>query len=225
MLKADLHVHSGASHDARGSVKEILERAREVGLDVVAVTDHDSIQRSLEAVERAPQHGLLAVPGVEVSTRDGHLLALGVGELPRPDRPLRETVERVRSLGGVAVVPHPFQRTRHGAGAVTDCDAVETYNSRLLMGIANRRARKFAERRGLPGLAGSDAHTVRMVGRAYTLVDAAMDAGVDEVLEAIRVGGVEPAGRRTPVSLSARQFVLNGGRKVTGSLLSVAGLL
>lgn len=223
MLKADLHVHSGASGDARGSVREILERAREVGLDVVAVTDHDAIEQSLKAVDRAPQHGLLAVPGVEVSTRGGHLLALGVTELPRPGKPLKETVDRVRSMDGVAVIPHPFQRTRHGAGAVTDCDAVETYNSRLLMGIANRRARLFAEREGLPGIAGSDAHTVSMVGRAYTLVDAARNAG--DVLEALRRGDTQPAGRRTPVSLSARQFVLNGGRKVVGSIWSVTGLL
>lgn len=225
MLKADLHIHSGASHDAYGGVDEILERAQEEGLDVLAVTDHDSIQKSLEAVREAPEYGLLALPGVEVSTGDGHLLAIGVDELPNPGKPLGETVDRVRRLGGVAVVPHPFQRTRHGAGAVTECDAVETFNSRLLMGIANRRAQRFADRHGIPGIAGSDAHTPTMVGRAYTLLDIDHEGGADDVLGAIRNGLTSVGGRRTPVMVSARQFMMNGGRRVAGSIWSVAGLL
>lgn len=212
MLKADLHVHSVGSYDGKASVEEILDAAEDAGLDAVAVTDHDEIEQSLEAAERAGERGIVGVPGVEVSTEDGHLLALGVEDRPSPGESISETVERVRELDGAAVVPHPFQRMRHGVGAVEDIDAVETYNSRLLTGIANKRARRFAKKNDLPQLAGSDAHIAEMVGRAYTLIDAEHNA--DSVIEAIKDGRTETHGRRTPITMSLRQF----GARVPGRL-------
>ncbi|MDY7082481.1 MAG: PHP domain-containing protein, partial [Halobacteria archaeon] len=183
MLKADLHVHSRASYDAEGCVESILERAKDVGLDAVAVTDHDKIKSSLRAVEIAPSYGLVGIPGVEVSTANGHLLALGVEEIPEIGRPVAETIDEVREMGGYAVVPHPFQKMRHGVGAVTECDGFETYNSRLFTGIANRRAERFASKNGLTPTGGSDAHTVGMVGQAYTLLGTDDDS-VEGILSA-----------------------------------------
>jgi len=219
MLKADLHVHSVGSYDGTASVGEILNAAVDAGLDAVAVTDHDEIERSLEAAERAREHGLVGVPGVEVSTSDGHLLALGVEERPSAGEAVSETVERVRNLGGAAVVPHPFQRTRHGIGAVEDIDAVETYNSRLFTGLANRRARRFARKNDLPELAGSDAHIADMVGRAYTVIDAERD--VDGIIEGIKDGRTETHGKRTPWTLSARQFGARVPGRIKKALLSL----
>jgi len=131
MLTADLHIHSEASYDCDTTVEEILEAAVEAELDVVAVTDHDEIDASHEAVEAAPDYGLTAIPGVEVSTADGHLIGLGVEEKPSSGQPVESTIEAVREQGGIAVIPHPFQRLRNGVGAVRDCDAVETYNSEI----------------------------------------------------------------------------------------------
>jgi predicted metal-dependent phosphoesterase TrpH len=219
MLKADLHVHSVGSYDGKASVDEILDAAEDAGLDAVAVTDHDEIEKSLEAAERASGRGIVAVPGVEVSTADGHLLALGVEERPPAGEPVAETTERVRELGGAAVVPHPFQRTRHGVGAVEDTDGVETYNSRLFTGLANRRARRFARKNGLPELAGSDAHIAEMVGRAYTTVDAERDP--DSLIDGIKNGRTETHGRRTPWALSARQFGARIPGRVKKALLSL----
>jgi predicted metal-dependent phosphoesterase TrpH len=219
MLKADLHVHSVGSYDGKASVEEILDAAVEAGLDAVAVTDHDEIEKSLEAADRADDRGLVGVPGVEVSTEEGHLLALGVEKRPSPNEPVPDTVERVRELGGAAVVPHPFQRMRHGIGAVEDCDGIETYNSRLFTGYANRQARKFARKNDLPELAGSDAHIAEMVGRAYTLVDSEHD--VDSLIEAINEGRTETHGKRTPWTLSARQFGARVPGRIKNALLSV----
>ncbi len=216
-MKADLHLHSGASYDAEGSVEEILEKADEVGLDVLAVTDHDQIGASLEAVELSEEYDVSAIPGVEVSTADGHLLAWNVDEVPEKDRPVEETVEEVRDLGGVACIPHPFQRLRHGVGGVEDCDAVEVYNSRLLTGMSNRKAGRFARRRGLPTVAGSDAHIVDMVGQAYTVVDSEDDSA-DAVMEAVKEGRTEVGGRRTPWRYSIRQFAAGGARKAKAFL-------
>ncbi len=218
MLKADLHVHSVGSHDGTATVDEILNAAADAGLDAVAVTDHDEIEQSLEVAERASEYGLVGVPGVEVSTADGHLLAIGVEELPQAGEPVADTVERVRELGGAAVVPHPFQRLRHGVGAVHDCDGIEVYNSRLLTGIANRRARRFARRNDLPELAGSDAHIAEMVGRAYTLVDG--EASAEGIVDAVKDGRTETRGRRTPLTLSLRQFAARAPGRVRNALLS-----
>ncbi|MDY6765376.1 MAG: PHP domain-containing protein, partial [Halobacteria archaeon] len=138
----DPHIHSNASYDGKSPVEAILKWASEIGLDAVAITDHDGIDESVRAAEIAPDYGLLAVPGVEVSTADGHLLGLGIEELPEKGRPIDETIEEIRGLGGIAIVPHPFQKSRHGAGAIKNCDAFEIYNSRLVTGRSNRKAKK-----------------------------------------------------------------------------------
>ena len=219
MLTADLHIHSEASYDCETTVEEILEAAVEAELDVIAVTDHDEIRASHEAVEAAPDYGLTAIPGVEVSTEDGHLLALGVEEAPLPDEPVETTVGRVRERGGVAVIPHPFQKLRHGVGPVRDCDAVETYNSRLLTGFANWRALRFARENDLPQLGGSDAHIAQMVGQTYTEIDAERDAG--SVLDAIREGRTEVHGKRTPLLHTAQQFAARVPGRVKHDLRSL----
>ncbi|XGI83620.1 CehA/McbA family metallohydrolase [Halorutilales archaeon Cl-col2-1] len=228
-LKVDLHVHSDASHDGRSSVESILERASEIGLDAVAITDHDSISESLRAHEIASEYDIISIPGVEISTSDGHLLALGIEDLPEIGMPIDETVERVRDLGGLAVVPHPFQRTRHGAGKVDDCDAMEVYNSRLLTGRSNRKARKYAEANGFTQVGGSDAHTVSMVGRTYTEILTTIDSKIEtseNVVDSLRQGVTSIHGKRTPIHLSARQIAKGGSKKAAKSLKSaVSGLL
>jgi predicted metal-dependent phosphoesterase TrpH len=185
------------------------------------VTDHDTIAESLRAAELAPEYGLVGIPGVEVSTAAGHLLAIGVEERPEPHRPLAETVEWVRDAGGTAVVPHPFQRTRHGVrkGRITDCDAIEVYNAWIFTGYRNRRAKKFAVRNSYPGVAASDAHSAKYLGRAYTeftIEGVASKAEIDSerVVQAIGDGDAEVHGRRQPLHRSVRHYALGAGRKV-----------
>ncbi len=256
-LHIDPHVHSEASYDATDPVELILEQAAEIGLDAVVITDHDTIEESLRAAELAPLYGLVGIPGVEVSTAEGHLLAIGVEEMPPKRRSYGETIEWVHDRGGVAIVPHPFQRSRHGvrkrvldtllvdddepgtsieagdpadAGAVTadggvdeemaaaqTPDAVEVYNSWLFTGYKNRRARRFADVHGYPGVAASDAHSLSLVGRAYTeltIPDATRaDLDASLILDAIRGGSTEVQGRRTPISISARHYAIGAARQ------------
>ena len=113
-VSVDPHVHSEGSYDGHEPVELILEHAAEIGLDAVVVTDHDVIRESKRAAEIAPEYGLIGIPGVEVSTAHGHLLAIGVERMPPRGRPYAETVSWIRERGGVAIVPHPFQRSRHG---------------------------------------------------------------------------------------------------------------
>ncbi|HET7323750.1 MAG TPA: PHP domain-containing protein [Halococcus sp.] len=219
----DPHVHSEGSYDGREPVELLLEHASEIDLDGVVVTDHDTIEQSLRATELAPEYGLLGIPGVEVSTRDGHLLAIGVETCPERGRPLAETVEWVREAGGVAIVPHPFQRSRHGVKKrnLTDCDAIEVYNSMVFTGYRNRRAKAFASAHEYPEVGASDAHYLPNVGRAYTEIHIDLDAAslhperIDgrAVVEAIRTGATEIRGKRTPIHRSVRQYTMGALRK------------
>ena len=211
MLSAELHVHSSLSHDGRDPVDLILEQAEAVGLDALAITDHDQIDASLEMVKLAEAYDIIGIPGVEVSTAAGHVIALGVTELVDPGQSFEETVEAIHELGGIAVVPHPFQASRSGVLTKIDqsvviehADAIEVYNSRLLTGRANRKAERFADRHGLPKTAGSDAHVCEMVGQAVTYIDAA-EPTVEAIIEAIAEGRTEIEGKRTPWRISFRQ--------------------
>ena len=216
MLTVELHAHSALSHDGRDPVELLLEQAAAVGLDALALTDHDEIDASIEAAKQAAGHGLVGIVGMEVSSAAGHILAFGIDELVPPGLSYDETLERIHDQGGIAVIPHPFQKSRHGvAPHITDdqlasADAIEVYNSRLFTGRANRQAERFAIERGLPMTAGSDAHISEMVGQAVT------EVGVDErsadaILEAIRHGRTSVIGHRTPWHISLRQF--GGGAK------------
>jgi predicted metal-dependent phosphoesterase TrpH len=187
-LRLDLHLHSAASPDSRLSLEAAVERLGPQGLNGFALTDHNTVagHRTLRKLaERFPQYRF--IPGIEVSTRDGHLLALGIGELPPLRRPVSETVEWVEAHGGVAVPAHPARRS-HGIGRrlaetvkVPALETVNGHNSEL----ANARAAVIAARRTLGETGGSDAHDVRGVGRGYTVFPEGAET-VDDLLEEVR---------------------------------------
>ena len=216
MLSVELHTHSSLSHDGRDPVAPLLEQAASVGLDAIAVTDHDEIAASLDAVEMAPRYGLIGIPGMEVTTAAGHVLALGIDELVPAGLSFETTLDRIHEGGGIAVVPHPFQASRHGvaphisAGTLASADAIEVYNSRLFTGRSNRKAERFAAFHDLPMTAGSDAHIAEMVGQAVTEVDAD-GRTVEAILAAVSDGRTSVVGRRTPWHISFRQAA--GGAK------------
>jgi len=219
VLSVELHCHSSLSYDGKDPVEDLLSVASEADLDAIAVTDHDEIDASLRAVELAPEYDLLGIPGMEVSSDAGHVLAIGVEELVPAGLSFVATLDRIHELGGIAIVPHPFQESRHGVMAnvsreeLATADAIEVYNSRLLTGWSNRKARRFAAENGLPMTAGSDAHIAEMVGRATTQVGAE-ERSVAAILEAIEAGHTTPEGRRTPWHISIRQAAASAKRKI-----------
>ena len=202
VLRAELHCHSSLSYDGRDPVEMLLAQAEAVGLDVLAVTDHDEIDASLDAAERAEEYGLVGIPGMEVTSEAGHVLALGIEELIPPGLPFVETLDRIWEQGGIAVVPHPFQRSRHGVAPH----------------ISNRTAETFAASRNLPMTAGSDAHIAEMVGQAVTEIDAD-ERTPEAVLDAIRAGRTSVVGRRTPWRISVKQFGSGVKRRIVRALL------
>ncbi|PSQ61476.1 MAG: phosphoesterase [Halobacteriales archaeon SW_9_67_25] len=228
MLSVELHAHSSLSYDGRDPVERLLEQAAAVGLDGLAVTDHDEIDASLEAADLAPEYGLVGIPGMEVTSAAGHVLALGIAELVPAGLSFRETIDAIHAQGGIAVVPHPFQKSRSGVLAkiseeeLTVADAIEVFNSRLLTGRANRRAERFALRHNLPVTAGSDAHISEMIGRGVTHVDTE-ERSVEAILAAIREGHTSVEGRRTPWHISFRQAAGGVKRRVATRVRRMLG--
>ncbi|WP_129112764.1 CehA/McbA family metallohydrolase [Halegenticoccus tardaugens] len=228
VVRIDPHVHTADSYDSEESVERVLDRARAVDLDGVVVTDHDAIGASRRAAALASSYGLLGLPGVEVSTADGHLLALGVDRVPEPGHPLSETLATVRSLGGVGVAPHPFQRLRHGvrASAIDACgdrlDGIEAYNAHTVTGVRNAQAAAFADERGYPQFGGSDAHRAELVGRGYTEV--AVDDPTDPtaVLAAMRAGRTRGGGSRISVGGYVKKYARNARLKTLSGLRAVS---
>lgn len=226
VLSVELHAHSALSYDGRDPVELILEQADAVGLDAIAVTDHDEIDASLEAAERAPDYGLVGIPAMEISSKAGHILGFGLEEAVPPGLSYETTLQEIHDQGGLAVIPHPFQESRHGVMArisreeLAMGDAIEVYNSRLLTGRANRQAERFATSRNLPMTAGSDAHISEMVGQAVTRVDAD-ERSVDAILQAIREGRTTVEGKRTPWHISFRQAAGGVSRRVRNGVLGL----
>ena len=219
MLSAELHSHSALSHDGRDPVDLLLEQAQAVGMDVIAITDHDEIDASLQAAELAPEYDLIAVPGMEVTSKAGHVLALGIEELIPAGLSFDETLSRIREQKGIAVIPHPFQKSRSGVASnvtrdqLASADAIEVYNSRLLTGRKNRMAERFARNRDLPMTAGSDAHISEMIGQAVTKINAD-EPTVRAIVDAIREGRTTVEGKRTPWRISFRQAAGGAKRRV-----------
>ncbi len=164
-VKAELHVHSTYS-DGKCSVGKLLSAAVEKGIRVISITDHDTVDGSLEAVEvvRDEKLDILILPGAEISTLSGHLLVYGITKDIEPGMRMEDTCEMVRDLGGLAFLAHPFDFFRHGSVRLEDfrhVDGVEVFNAKNPF---NFIARRVAERRGKPGIAGSDAHSCETLG-------------------------------------------------------------
>jgi len=175
---ADLHTHSIYSYDATSTVRAVLKQAADVGLNIIALTDHDEIRGSLEAHELAPQYGIESIPGVEVSTKQGHLLALFVETLPPRGLSLIDTLIHIGKLGGVAIAPHPFNNLPGSlsmeavVGALTNPRAkavlkgIETHN--MSTQAFDSIAQKLAIYLPLAKIASSDAHIYLAIGTGRT---------------------------------------------------------
>jgi predicted metal-dependent phosphoesterase TrpH len=215
MLTCDLHVHTNYSKDGESSVEEIIRAAEVAGLDAIAITDHDSVDGAKKAL--ACETSVLVIPGIEVTTKQGHLLVLGVTEIIPAGLDVETTVAIARRMGALLILPHPYHVWRHGvarrrkAGMMV-VDAVESFNSRYIVGSANRKAERIALKLGKPCVGGSDAHNARFVGFGRTYVDA--EKNVPAILDAIRAGNVTCGGKQTPLRTYTRQSLNNTWRKI-----------
>jgi len=220
-MKLDLHIHTHYSSDGHMDVKDIVQRAKALGLNGLAVTDHNSMG-AVAKFGDFKDSGLLLVPGMEVSSDSGHILAYGIKTpIPR-DLTIEDTIARIKAAGGVAVASHPYRKVT-GLGE----DNIIRGRFRHIEGIngrtrpaGNRKAVVLAKRIGANITGGSDAHDLEEIGSAFTIVPDNVSS-VDELLEAIFKGITDAAGAQPGMkkyvgaaSGNVVRWVKRGGRKM-----------
>jgi predicted metal-dependent phosphoesterase TrpH len=209
-VKADLHVHTIYSHDSLITPKDLVFYAKKRGLTAVAITDHNTIEGALKI---AKETDFLIIPGIEVSSRNGHIVGINLQEPVQKGLSPDETVDKIHEAGGIAVACHPFAFFKGSLGKHTSAkfDAIETINaSAFLFNRSTKKAQEVADRFGLSRVAGSDAHYGPAVGYAYTLIDA--EPQVDAISKAITKGLCHPFGKPIPATLKLEkqiQFLKN----------------
>jgi predicted metal-dependent phosphoesterase TrpH len=205
----DPHIHSTYSSDSSASPRDIVRKAKAIGLDAIAVADHNTITGSMATIEEAKDFkDFIVVPGMEISSSKGHIVALGINEDVKPGLSPEETVESIRGLGGIAVAAHPFVSYREGLCDYVkdlDIDAIETLNSRYIFGYSNWRAKNLAIKRNIPEIGSSDAHFLEAIGSCVTELEA--DFSYESVIEGILSGKTNVFGDRTPLPLILKEVI------------------
>jgi len=204
-LKIDMHVHTCYSKDSLITLEELLSYAKKRGLDGLAITDHDTIEGALKM---ASEKSLLIIPGVEISSSEGHIVGLNITR-PIPKKlSARETVDRIHGAGGIAVACHPAGFFRQSLRKHVDStfDAIEVMNSaEIPFGRALKQSMRIASCLGKPQVAGSDAHFGPEIGCAYTVLDS--EPNVDDIVKAMCKGQCQPSGGPIPLSVRLRRII------------------
>lgn len=206
-LRIEFHCHTIYSLDSLTDPRKLVKAARRKGIDRLVVTDHNSIAGALEAKRFDPE---LVIVGEEIMTTRGELLAAFVNEeIPAGLEPL-EAIRRLKEQGAFISVSHPLDTLRGWKREqlleiLPHVDALETFNARCMEARFNIWAQDFARQHGLPSTVGSDAHTLRELGRATLTVDWFTGA---EGLRRVIAGGKENVRLSSPlIHLSSRYAV------------------
>jgi predicted metal-dependent phosphoesterase TrpH len=154
-------MHSLYSPDSRSRIEAMVKRAIDVGLGAIAITDHDSWEGARAASRIAPP-SLLIVPGAELKTDKGDLVALFV-EQEIKSGSFEEAVDKIHAQAGIAIVPHPGESRQVTKGAIVIADGYEAFNA-TLSAKDNQKSVDLASGLNKPGIAVSDAHLVREIG-------------------------------------------------------------
>jgi len=188
----DLHTHTFFSRDACASPEEMIEAARLRGLSGIAITDHDTCEAHEYLKGCQLPDGFLVIPGVEVSTAEGHLLCIGATLPYLKGKPARDVVAEIKKAGGLAIPAHPFDKWRAGIRAETldtlDIDALEVFNAAVTARAYNEKALQYAKARGVSMTAASDAHHDSAAGISWTTFELKTPT-VPALLAAIKKGG------------------------------------
>jgi predicted metal-dependent phosphoesterase TrpH len=235
--KADLHLHT-ARGDGMASIVELLDYTEEhTDLDLIAVTDHDQLEPGLEAREEHSRRGgyhFEVIAGVEITTLQGHLLALGL-ERPVPSfRPLSSTLDAVHKQGGLCLIPHPMSWLTRSIGRRSIervlargseglwFDGLELSNQSPAGRQMDAKARRLnKERYGLAIAGGSDAHYLPVVGTAWTAFPGEGLAGLRAALTA-RATWAERGPAPTLADLGLRQIIRQSWRGLWATPRQVA---
>ena len=192
LLKADFHIHTEYSMDCQTALDQIITRCLETGINCIAIADHGTVEGALEMQRTCPFRVIVAE---EILTPHGEIMGMFLTETIPSGLSVEQTISRIKAQGGLVCIPHPFDIIRRiGLGAKiieqtrAQVDVIEVFNSRSPLPWNSTKARNFAQKYGIPGSAGSDAHTLSEIGNAY--VEMPEFNGKDDFLQALAQGEV-----------------------------------
>jgi predicted metal-dependent phosphoesterase TrpH len=225
---ADLHIHTNYSYDGTASVASVLRKAKEIGLNIIAITDHDEIDGALEAVGLASHYGIEVIPGIEITTAEGDLLAYFITEKVEAGLSYVETILKVRKLGGVCIAAHPLAggmgmnsvkadtltRALRIPEVAETLVGIETYNGTSIDRISNHAARILASRLGISQTGSSDAHIIDTIGFGVTEFTGRTSR---DLVQALKAGKTKARKRK---EWSAFRILSSWGMRYIGNVLS-----
>ncbi len=195
----ETHSHTVYSKQRRikweglNTATEMVARAKELGIGALCITDHDSLKAHKEALLAGKKHGVVVVPGVEVSSADGHIIGLGVNEEIPMWLSAEETIDRIHDQGAFAIAAHPFDIKGLGIQEKMElADGIEVFNSLNVDKVNNWVTRRKAANLNKPLFAGSDAHAVEMLGMSLNEISDDVQE-YDDVLKELFSGRVSVA--------------------------------
>ncbi|MEP7199665.1 MAG: PHP-associated domain-containing protein [Chloroflexota bacterium] len=179
-MKVELHCHTLVSKDSLLPYDAIIKRVKALGLDAIAITDHNKVDGAFELAKRAP---FPVIVGEEIMTSEGEIIGYFLSErIPRGLSP-EETIKRIRAQGGLVNIPHPFDSLRKSVikrkalyRVADQADMLEVLNARVVKKIENEWAEAFARNIHKPAVAGSDAHIAHEIGTAIVEMEPFTDA-------------------------------------------------
>jgi len=190
LLRADLHVHTCYSMDSESSLEKIIARCNEIGINCIAVADHGTVEGALKIRDMAPFPVIVAE---EILTPNGEVMGMFLEETIPSKQSIEKVIENIRAQGGLVSIPHPYDPFRglkidkdRFEELKSNLDLVEVFNARCLVKGALLKAKKLADELGIPGSAGSDAHSIGEIGNAYVEMPEFKDK--DEFLAALKQG-------------------------------------
>lgn len=215
--RADLHIHTNLG-DGWASPKRIIAEAIRRQLTLIAITDHDHTEgakRLAELLAQQQSH-LHMITGVEVSTRDGHLLGLFIQTAPKPWKHVEESIDAIKAQGGLVIVPHPLGRLVPSLNRTKietlltqgySLDGIEIYNPSPANASMRATVRQANADWRLAEIGASDAHFWQHIGAAYTLFPGTTPDDLRQaiLMRTVRAGGTEqPPTRLSPATYIAQ---------------------
>src|SRR5690348_11010287 len=197
-IKVDLHIHT--LDDPKDvidySAHQLLERAKQLGFGVLAITLHDAVFDRAEVFADAAAMGVLLIPAAEVRLQGADIILLNVTPTEVAKLKTFDDVRELRARRGLSIftiAPHPFYVLGGSIGErllrEIDCfDAIELCHFHKGLFNLNRRAIKVARQYGKPLIATSDAHQLHTFGRHYTSIPRPGDLTIPNVFAALRNG-------------------------------------
>lgn len=173
IVSIDPHVHTEYSSDCTVSIDKVFTISKRKGLNGVAVTDHNCIEGALRLKEKTGEHFVVIV-GEEIKTSEGEIAGLFLKEWIPPGLSPEDTIDKIKSQGGLVCITHPFcffRRSRLNFQTlkriIRTVDIVEVFNSRNIFYADNEKAYAFAKDKNKLMMVGSDAHIPYEYGRSY----------------------------------------------------------